>query len=76
MFEAYADVRGAALPVDLFGPAGRRPRGALRGDRACRVRTLSSGSALRSPLPCRDVNTHRTRWAKGRASDSSCLTVY
>ena len=60
----------------VFGPAGLRPRGALRGDRACRVRTLSSGSALWSPLPGRDANTHRTRWARGRASDRSCLTVY
>ena len=78
MFEAHADVRGAALPVDacLGRVAGLRPRGALRGDRACRGRTLSSGSALWSPLPCRDVNTHRARWARGRASDSSYLTVH
>ena len=33
MFEAHADVRGAALPVDacLGRVAGLRPRGALRG---------------------------------------------
>ena len=50
MFEAPAGIRGAELPVDacLGHVAGLRPRGdlGLRGDRACRVRMLSSGSAL------------------------------
>ena len=70
MFEAHADVRGAALPWMPVWAAWRACA------HACRVRTLSSGSALWNPLPCRDVNTNRTRWAKGRASDSRYLTVY
>ena len=70
MFEAPAGVDGAELPVDagLGCVAMRRPRGDLRGDRACRVRTLSSGSALWSQRPCRGVNTRCTRWARRRAS--------
>ena len=58
MFEARAGVRGAEPPVDaLLGRvAGLRPRGALRGVRACRVRTLNSGTALWSQRPCRGGN--------------------
>ena len=41
---------------------------AICGDRACRVRTLSSGSALWSQRPCRGVNTRWTRGARRRAS--------
>ena len=72
MFEAHAGIGGAELPMDaLLGRvAGLRPRGHLRVDAACvgmhedrawRVRTLSSGSALWSQLPCRGVNTRCTR---------------
>ena len=70
MFEAHAGVRGAELPVDAFWGrvAGLRPRGDLRGDRAWRVRTRNSGSALWSQLPCRGVNTRCTRRARRRAS--------
>ena len=76
MFEAHAGVRGAELPVDAFWGrvAGLRPRGdlrgdrGLRGDRAWRVRTRNSGSALWSQLPCRGVNTRCTRRARRRAS--------
>ena len=68
--EAYAGVGGAERPMDaLLGRvAVFRPGGALRGAKACRVRTLSSGSALWSQRPCRGVNTRCTCGARRCAS--------
>ncbi len=70
MFEAPAGVRGAERPMDAFWgrAAGLRPRGDLRGDKACRVRTRSSGSALLSQQPCRGVPARRLRCARRRAA--------
>ena len=72
MFEAHAGVGGAGLPVDaLWGRvAVLCPRGALNGGGACRVRTINSGSALLSQLPCRGVNARCTRRVKRRAASA------
>ena len=51
LFEAHAGVGSAELPVDsgLGRVAGLHPRDDLRGAKACRVKTLNSGSVLWSP---------------------------
>ena len=88
MFEAHAGVCGAELPVDaclghVAGACAHAATGAgisacvgLHRARACRVRTLSSGSALWSPLPCRGVNTSRTAGPGAAPLIVSYLTIY
>ena len=61
----WAALRASAQAVTCAGTASCV---ALRGDRAWRARTLSSGSAMLSQLPCRGVNTRRTRWTRRSAS--------